>query len=51
MVLHNDDSIASVLGTRVQLGLANYDFVNKAASSGYAMLVRYETPESDRQAR
>jgi hypothetical protein len=45
----NDDSIASVLGTRVQLGLANYDFVNSAISRGYAMLVRYDTPRSDSQ--
>ena len=37
--------IAAVLGTRVQLGLANYDFVNTATSCGYAMLVR--TPDSD----
>ena len=41
----NDDSIASVLGTRVQLGLVNYDFINKATSKGYAMLVRYDTPK------
>lgn len=44
-----DNSIASVLATRVQLGLANYDFVNKSTSSGYAMLVRYDSPESHRQ--
>ncbi len=40
-----DNSIAAVLGTRVQLGLANYDFVNAATSKGYAILVR--TLDSD----
>ena len=45
----SDYSIASVLGTRVQLGLANYDFVNNATSLGYAMLVRYDTPTSDNE--
>ena len=37
----NDDSIASVLATRVQLGIASYDFVSKAISKGYGNLVHF----------
>mmetsp|Transcript_12456 Transcript_12456/g.17877 ORF Transcript_12456/g.17877 Transcript_12456/m.17877 type:complete len:848 (-) Transcript_12456:138-2681(-) len=37
----NDDSTASVLATRVQLGIASYDFVTKATSKGYANLVHF----------
>jgi hypothetical protein len=37
----SEDSIASVLATRVQLGIASYDFVAKVTSKGYGNLVHF----------
>lgn len=38
-------SVASVLATRVQLGIASYDFVTEATSKGYANLVQFRGGE------
>ena len=37
----SNDSVASVLATRVQLGIASYEFVAKATSKGYGNLVHF----------
>jgi hypothetical protein len=38
---YSHDSIASVLATRVQLGIASYDFAAKVTSKGYGNLVHF----------
>eukprot|EP00549_Striatella_unipunctata_P004026 CAMPEP_0118679020 /NCGR_PEP_ID=MMETSP0800-20121206/3549_1 /TAXON_ID=210618 ORGANISM="Striatella unipunctata, Strain CCMP2910" /NCGR_SAMPLE_ID=MMETSP0800 /ASSEMBLY_ACC=CAM_ASM_000638 /LENGTH=485 /DNA_ID=CAMNT_0006574955 /DNA_START=460 /DNA_END=1917 /DNA_ORIENTATION=+ len=39
------NAVASVLATRVQLGIASFDFITKSTAKGYAMLVDFRGGE------